>query len=204
MTEEFTYLPDDADVYDVTLAFDQALSANPQDHAQLTRWTARFPQFVEELTDVGYARFAFGLTLTDPVEEYSVGPALMPLTNLIEEAKTRGLDAAQFAQRLRIDKLILGKLNRRNLDVFSLPRTLVEHLAQTLERSRDEITAYLNGEMRLAQAHYKSKQAPSIVAEANTPKQTFAEALESGAQISEEDKAFWRTEISQGNIIGNE
>ena len=205
MTEEIDTLPIDADADDVALAFDRALAAAPNDHALLTRWTARFPQFADELMDIGYARFAFGLTLTDSVEEYLAGPKLSPLMNLMDEAKSQGLDAAQLAQRLRIDKLLLGKLNRRNLDTFTLPRVLVERLAQTLERSFDEITAYLNGGMRLAaSAHYKSNQAPSIVAESSAPKQSFAEALESGTQLSDEDKAFWQTEIAEGRTLGNE
>ena len=215
MPEEFSNLTDEADLYEVALAFDQALDAAPQDHALLTRWTARFPQFAEELMDVGYARFAFGLTLTDPVTEYSVESApdnlpisaadRAPLTNLMEEAKARGLDAAEFARILRLDKLLLGKLNRRNLDALTLPWTLVERLALTLERSFDEVTAYLSGGMRLAsQAHYKARQAPSIVAEAGAPKQSFAEALQSGAQLPDEDTAFWLAEIASGRTLGNE
>ncbi len=205
MIEEIDILPDNADIDDVAPAFDRALAASPNDHAQLTRWTARFPQFAEELMDIGYARFAFGLTLTDPVEEYLAESALVPLTNLMDEAKVRGLDTARFAQSLQIDKLLLGKLNRRNLDALTLPRVLVERLAQALERSVEEIAAYLNGDMRLAaSAHYKSRQAPSIVAEAGAPKQSFAEALGSGTQISEEDKAFWLAEIEQGNVLGHE
>jgi hypothetical protein len=205
--EELSELPDDADVYDVTLAFDQALAEAPQDHAQLTRWTARFPQFADELIAVGYARFAFGLTLTDPVAEYVVEsvPSRTPLTNLMDDAKARGLDAAGFAQELGLDKLLLGKLNRRTLEALSLPRTLVERLAQILERSFDEVAAYLNGGMRLAAgAYYKARQAPSLVAESGQPKQSFAEALQSGAQITEEDKAFWLAEIAAGRTLGEE
>ena len=62
-------LTEDSDAYDVAMAFDAALDADPQNHALLTRFTARFPQFADELMSVGYARFAFGMTLTDPVEE---------------------------------------------------------------------------------------------------------------------------------------
>ena len=213
MPEELFDLPEDADVYDVTLAFDQALEAAPHDQAQLTRWTAHFPQFADELIAVGYARFAFGLTLTDPVAEYAVEkeyvvesvPIRAPLTNLMDDAKLRGLDPGRFAQELGLDKLLLGKLNRRTLDALSLPRLLVERLAQTLERSFDEVAAYLNGGMRLADgAYYKARQAPSIVAESGQPKQSFAAALQSGAQIAEEDKAFWLAEIAAGRTLGEE
>lgn len=62
-----------SDVYDVLLAFDKALDAAPKGAKLLRPWTQRFPQFADDLIAVGYARFAFGLTLTDSVED---GPLL--------------------------------------------------------------------------------------------------------------------------------
>jgi hypothetical protein len=62
-----TALTANSDVYDVTMAFDAALAA--ADPAAVLRFMARFPLFADDLVAVGYARFAFGLTLTDTVDD---------------------------------------------------------------------------------------------------------------------------------------
>ena len=68
-----------SDVYDVLLAFDKALSAAPKNAKLLLTWTQRFPRFADELIAVGYAQFALGWTLSDPLEEGPADPEIVAL-----------------------------------------------------------------------------------------------------------------------------
>lgn len=201
-------LPDDSDLYDVLLAFDRALGdAPPGERGLLRRWTARFPRLAGELEAAGYARFALGRTLTDDVEEAEWEPeaaaettaAKPPLTSLLAEAQARGLDAAGFAQALRLDRVLVARLNQRALDAASLPRALVASIAGTLGRSSGEVAAFLRGGPRLAAAaHYRARRAPSLVAESGAARPSFADALTLGTKMTGDDLAYWRAEIENG------
>ena len=197
-------LPDDPDAYDVVGAFAAAQDAQPDDHTLLRRWTQRFPQFADDLVAFGYARAALGWSLTDPVEAEETAPAKAPLTDLVEEARDRGLAAAAFAQVLGLQKPLLASLNQRLLDAAGLPRSLAARIARTLDRTSEEVAAYLRQPPRLAAgAHYKARRAPSLVAESR-PQQTFADALRGGGALSEEDRTSWLAEIEKGDVLGDE
>ncbi len=199
MTEELFTLPDDADVYEVVQAFAAALDARPDDRTLLTRWTARYPRFSEDLIAFGYARFAFGWSLNDPVED-ELEPAKVPLTSLVEEAKTYGYTPQQFARTLRLDTPLLTRLNQRLLDVGTVPRTLIHQMARLLDRSLEEITVYLSQPPRLAAgAQYKAKQAP-MVRESSAPP-SFADALD---RLPLEDRDYWRAQIAAGGTVADE
>ena len=209
MTEDvtpspFPALPDDPDAYDVVGAFAAAQDARPDDHTLLRRWTQRFPQFADDLIAFGYARASFGWSLADPVETEEAGPAKEPLTDLVAAAQPRGLTGPGLAQALGLQRHVLASLNQRVLDAAGLPRSLAARIAAALGRTSEEVSAYLRQPPRLAAgAHYKSKQAPSLVAEAR-PRQTFADALRAGGALSEEDRAAWLEEIERGEVLGDD
>lgn len=203
MTENQNPPMSDADVYEVVQAFAAASEAAPDDRALLRQWTRRFPQFADDLSALAYARFAFGWSLDDAVED-AAAPEKTPLTDLVADAKACGLTPADFARALRLDTVLLARLNQRLLDAAGLPRALAEGIAQTLDRSFDEVAAYLRGGPRLASgAHYRARKAPAVTAEAG-PRQTFAEALQAAASLSADDKTYWLTEMEKGNTLDDE
>jgi hypothetical protein len=211
------------DADDVLIAFSEAREAAPDDKALLRRWTTRYPEFADELIAVDYARFAAGMTLSDTVEDgpedaaaakmgqdalaawrtgsvSPVGPSRPALTSLVSDAAAQGLDAAHFAASLRMDRLLLGRLEQRVLEAATLPVSLIRQIAQILERSSEEVAAYLRGGPRLAaQAHFRARRAPSLSPQ--SARSSFAEALQTGQNMSEEDKAYWQAQIDAG-VLG--
>jgi len=214
-------LREDSD--DVLMAFTEAREAAPDDRALLRLWTARYPDCADTLIAVDYARFAAGMTLGDSVEDgledagaaaigrealaawraASASSAAAPrpaLTSLVSDAAARGLDAARLAEVLRLDRLLLGRLEQRLLDAATLPRRLVQQIAQILERSPDEVASYLRGSPRVAaQAHFRARRAPSLSSSAE--RSSFAQALEVSHNLSEADRAYWQAEIEAG-VLG--
>lgn len=208
----------DEEIDDVLMAFAEARAAAPDDKALLRLWTARYPDCADTLIAVDYARFAAGMTLGDAVEDgledaeaAAIGQEALaawrsasvpkpPLTSLLSDAAARGLDAARLAEVLRLDRLLLGRLEQRLLNAATVPVRLVRHLAQILERSPDEVALYLRGGPRLAaQAHFRAHRAPGLSSSAE--RSSFAQALETSQNLSEEDRAYWQDEIENG-VLG--
>jgi hypothetical protein len=208
---------------DVLTAFSEARTAAPQNRALLRVWTTQYPQFADDLIQFDFAWAATGMTLTGADSEWEELPAdevivamgrecllthdqtdAPPMTSLIGSAAARGLDVPRLAKRLRLDRLLLSRLEQRTLEAASLPQSLIAQLAETLDRTSEEIAAYLQAPPRLAaQAHFKSRQAPALVAEPGVPRQTFADALKAGQTLTEADQAYWQAEIAAG-VLGDE
>ena len=209
----------------VLLAFSYARDAGPGDKTLLREWTARYPAIAEELMTVDYARFAAGMTLTDVLEDgpedaaiaalgaevlatRQASAARLPLTSLLDEAAARGMDGPQLAQTLRLDRLTLGRLEQRALDAATLPLALVRQIGAVLERSADEVAAFLRGGPRLpAQAHFLARRAPSVApapaSSTASPARplSFGQAVQGSRSLSAEDKAYWRAELDAG-VLG--
>ena len=199
-------LPADPDAYEVVGAFAAAQDGRPDDHTLLRQWTQRFPQFADDLIAFGYARATLGWSLTDPIEGETgeAAPAKAPISDLMTEARGRGLGVTEFTRAVGLDRPLLASLNQRLLDATSLPRSLAARIGAALDRSAGEVVTYFRQPPRLsAGAHYKAKQAPSLVAESR-PRQTFAEAVRSASGLSEEDRAYWQAEIEKNEVLGNE
>ena len=204
---------------DVLMAYAEARAAAPDDKALLRLWTARYPQCADTLIAVDCARFAVGMTLGDSVEDglEDAGAAALgrdalaawraataapkpPLTSLVSDAALRGLDVTRLTEVLRLDRLLLGRLEQRLLDAATLPRQLVQQIARILERSPDEVASYLRGSPRVAaQAHFRARRAPALSSSAE--RSSFAQALEVSQNLSEEDRAYWQGEVEAG-VLG--
>ena len=117
----------------------------------------------------------------------------------------RGLDVPTLADALRLDRLLLGRLEQRVLEAATIPVSLVRQIAAILEREISEVAAFLRGAPRLpAQAHFRSTRAPSLAAPAGaSPQTSFAEAVQAARNLSADDKAYWRGEIDAG-VLGEE
>ena len=223
LRQEATQTPDqDPDA--VLLAFSYARDAAPGDKTLLREWAAQYPAVADELITVDYARFAAGLTLTDALEDGPEDPevvamgasvlaarrkarAMPPLTSLLQDAAARGIDGPQLAQMLRLDRLLLARLEQRTLDAATLPVALVRQIGTVLGRSADEVAAFLRGGPRLpALAHYRSRRAPSVAAPAPAygapePAMSFQQAVAGSRSLGAEDKAYWQAEVDAG-VLG--
>ena len=214
--------PEDSD--DVLLAFLNAREAAPGDKTLLRKWAARYPALTDALMTVDYARFAAGMTLTDVLEDGPEDPAVAalgadllaarrqaradrpPLTSLLAEAQVRGMDGPELAQALRLDRIIVARLEQRALDAATVPLALVRQIGALLERSADDVALFLRGGPRLAaKAHYRSRRAPSVAAAPRRvsaalpaagapPPTSFQQAVASSRNLSADDKAYWQAE----------
>ena len=221
--------PEDTDA--ALLAFTYARDAAPSDRTLLREWTAQYPAMADEMITVDHARFAAGLTLTGELadgpadaEITALGTQVLsarrtarkakpPLLSLLDEAKTKGLDVSQLAVTLRLDRLLLGRLERRALDTATVPLALVRQIGQVLGRSADEVAVFLRGEIRLpAQAHFYAHRTPSAQsapapASSRSPAPppsgpSFADAVAGSRNLSADDKAHWLAEVAAG-VLGD-
>lgn len=213
---------DPADADAVFAAFFAAREAAPTDRALLKQWADRYPDLADELITVDLARLAAPLRLSvrlaedgppDPAAAETARRVLAarrellpaaavkpPLVSLVAEAQARGLDVPRFAEALRLDRLLLTRLERRLLDAATLPLTLVRRLGELLGRTDTEIASYLRGGLRLAAAgHYRSRRAPAL--ESASPAMSFREALGAGQSLSAADRAYWQGEADAG-VLG--
>lgn len=214
MTEDISsFPPPEAEADDVLIAFGGALEAVLDDRTLLRQWAARFPALEEDLIDVSQAHAA-GMSLEAPLETAPPDPEMIrlgreildrhfarpPLSSLLEAGKARGLSPQQMASLLRMDIPLLSRLSQRLLDTAALPRTLVSRLADTLDRSVEEILAYLRRPGTLpVQAFYRAHAAPRLREDASAPR--FADLL---TGLSPEDRAYWQSEIEHGGTLGDE
>ncbi len=234
MPEDLRSEPEDSDA--ILLAFAYARADAPGDKTLLREWAARYPAMTEELVTVDYARLAAGMTLTDTLDDGAEDPQITalgadiiaarrqareskpPLTSLLGEAAARGLDGPQLAGVLRLDRLIVSRLERRTMDAATLPLALVRQIGTVLGRSAGEVADFLRGGPRLpASAHFLSRRAPAMPkrsAPAPAPLSSqppsggspalppsFTEALQSSRNLSAEDKAYWQAEAEAG-VLG--
>lgn len=233
MPEELQQIQDEPEDSDEVLrAFSQAREAAPGDRRLLREWAAQYPALADEMITADYARFAAGMTLTDALEDGPEDPAVVelgadifaarrqareakpPLTSLLAEAQARGMDGPRLAEVLRLDRMIVARLEQRALDAATVPLALVRQIGALLERSADDVALFLRGGPRLAaQAHYRSRRAPSVAAAPASvapppagapapPPLSFQEAVAASRSLSADDKAYWQAETDAG-VLGD-
>jgi hypothetical protein len=122
----------------------------------------RYPQYAAELIDFVLYYHTVVETLPDPepqpsaalspeaqsvlarIHETLSSSAASPITSLTERARELGLQPRQLAADLGISTGVLGMLNARAIIAQSLPRTLIDRLAQSLRVAPDAILAFFN------------------------------------------------------------
>lgn len=221
---------------EVLLAFSSARDAAPGDKRLLREWAARYPALADEMITVDYARLAAGMTLRDALEDGPEDAAVAdwgaemiagrrqaraekpPLLSLLAEAGARGIDGPQLAKALRLDRMIVARLEQHALDAATVPLALVRQIGAILERSADDVALFLRGGPRLAAAaHYRSRKAPSVAAapaplsapasfaplSSPAPPTSFQQAVAGSRSLSADDKAYWQAEVGAG-VLGDE
>jgi len=197
------------DFYDLAAKFAEETSTSDQPHRLLKIWARRFPEHAADLAAIAYARLA------EPTEKPGTASVFdqdavvqsakrvldrfsfvsAQITSISGVANALGISAKALADHLRIDVVLLAKLEQRLLEVQSIPASLINCLAEVLNRTASDIVAYLAGPPRLSlSADYKSVRPPSV---SDSDRQTFAEALSSSRTISAENRIYWENEISK-------
>jgi len=107
--------------------------------------------FVESLRRVGRTRLA-------SLRARYAAPALVSLVD-----KERGITSEKIAAHLALPVQYVAKLQRRLFAPESLPQTLIQRLAAAIDRTVDEVSAYLAAPPTLARAAaYRSDDAPTL------------------------------------------
>lgn len=181
---------------------------------RLEEWVRRYPQHEHALVQFALHDFIFEhgllygeespaqealfLARAQAIRERMIAGQRKPaLTGLLESAKARGMSATDLARELRLGVPEVVKLDRRLIRASTLPRRLIDHLAQMLQVSFAEVATYLRRPPTLsAQASYKADQAPRVAAQ-----EEFAHAIAASHALTEAQKAFWRAEMN--DLLGD-
>jgi len=196
---------DEASADAVLSAFAQAIET--PGGAKLADWIARHPSHARDLTRLAADRWAgdpLPASAATAARMQQIGLAALracrpapvpvaattPLTSLLAAVKAAGLTADTLSAKLDLPVALFWKLHRRLIAADSVPRSLTTALAEAVNRTRDEITAYLQMPPQLAAgASYRSDDAPEVGAQ-----ETFAEALRSEPEATDAQRRLWLTE----------
>ena len=117
-------------------------------------------------------------------------PTAVPPVSLAAAAKAQGMRLAEFARKVGVGLTVASKLDRRLIHAEQVPAECVRRIADALNLTANQIRAYLQQGPTLAQnAMYRADAAPQVA-----DKQDFTAAIQSAADMSEEEKAFWLAE----------
>lgn len=166
------------------------IAANPDMKAEFVAWAADIPaleyaekQSVDADTEARTVRTGLGVLkkLGFAIEES------IPFSDLNTVARQQGYSPKQMAQRLGMGISLFSKLNRRLLNLSSIPHRLIERLAEELRTSVEQARTYLAQPPTLAAgALYRSEQTPEAAEQ-----QDFADAVRNCPDMSESQKADW-------------
>lgn len=181
-----------------------AVASSPPDAQSLRVWTAKYPEFAAEImefatdwVEMDAACLEHLVTAEDvdivvnrtmsrvqkmlDTEERSVS-----LIDLAVDIRATGYDFDTFQRIVGIDRSILDCLIARLVRPVRLPASLVRVLAETLNRSIEDVREYLRLPPQPVAA-YKSRRRPDI------KQADFAEIVQH-SQLSEVEKARWLAE----------
>ena len=109
------------------------------------------------------------------------------IESLLADAKARGMTTGDLAARLGLSIPLVSKLNRRLIDLASIPHELTEAIAATLGRTADAVDLYLAQSPTLtAGTFHRAAGKPTIAG-----KEDFFGAVRSDPALSDEHRARW-------------
>lgn len=171
------------------------------DAQQLRQWMGQYPEFADEIVD-----FATDWVEMDAAEGVSeatqdevnriVNRTMSRVQQLLDEAeqsdslqdlgagiRATGHDLDSFQRAIRVDRSILTCLMERMVRPATIPLLLVQALAETLNRSIEQVRTYLMLPPQRSAAYRSRRQPVSIQAD-------FLILVEH-AELSDADKARW-------------
>jgi hypothetical protein len=201
--------------------FDDILNAllsevSEPDHATLTEWIRRYPQYSRELTEFAVSRSLAESLPRSPqqaeIDEDTLvlrGMSILQnvlyqqtlpleeqhdLVSILKEGRARGLELQDLAQQTQLSVALVRKLDRRLILFASLPKKVIEVLARVIHCNNDALAHYLQQAPLLPQhASYHAKQAPKL-----TQQERFFDALRADSTITEANRAYWLTFAEDG------
>lgn len=196
---------------------DEIVSSEEEpNHEALTRWCRQYPKYQDALTTF-FAAWAIQLSKTElpAVDEARVGSkmvshALSLIHNrrpaaeeskstavemrLYKMIKSSGVSEAAVMAQCQLDETLLAKLDRRLIELTSIPALLFQSLSDAIRFSIDEVKLALTGGP-IPLTAYKSSGKPSLKQE------SFLEAVAT-SDLNEEAKKEWERVVSSDGSIG--
>jgi transcriptional regulator with XRE-family HTH domain len=172
----------------------------------MSDYLARYPQFADEIADfiAYYHAVEVGLPhetdqmpiLTEQFHEaidtawervaQSQGQATSKVTSLLARARELHLSLSQLADKLGVSADVVLKLERRTIEASSIPGELITLLAKVLQQPSQVIQAFfgITVQQRVTEARTSYRVDGQV--------QSFREAIEESAQLSEDQRRRWR------------
>lgn len=173
----------------------------------LKEWVARYPDCAEEVVqwtvDAPVQDYAETLpadaeadaraltigrhTLNELRARMTASATVRSLVSLKEAARAAGLNLKTLANQLGVGLPLVMKLEYRHLRVASLPASLLQQIAETLQVQIEEVRVYLHQSPTLAPgASYNHDGVPQA-----TTQEDFAQAIRACSDMTEEQKERW-------------
>jgi hypothetical protein len=93
----------------------------------------------------------------------SAPPTDVPISSFATAAKQAGLTYAELKGRVGLSDALLRKIDRRLIDPLTIPTHILDGLAAALERSVEQVTAYVRlAPAFAAGAQHRAQQAPTL------------------------------------------
>lgn len=174
----------------------------------LAVWVQKYPQYREELTEFTVAR-SLMLHLpanSDPLDEtalFTRGVSVMrtvlqrerekqaaeqpPPASLLEEGQRQGMNIHKLAELTGLSAALWRKLDRRLIRPASVPRQLVERIADMFHNPVAVVQRYLSQPPMLSpSALYRAKATPTL-----GEQEDFFEAVRNDLSLSDEQRQRW-------------
>jgi hypothetical protein len=177
----------DMDLEDVLNEFSAELEELGPSYALLTSWTARYPAYAHELSELAAAETLLrhspaapdqasderllqaGLDAARGVlervrhERPAAVPARALLPGLMIRAREIGLSIRELADRSRLSVTLVGLLDHRLIGFASIPQEVVDALAGALQIQAASVGQYLQQSPSFAaSASYRAEDAPTL------------------------------------------
>jgi hypothetical protein len=109
-----------------------------------------------------------------------------PVTSLIRSAGEAGLNVTGLVDACRLDRMLLTKLEGRQIRAVTVPPRLIQLLADVLRRSVADITTFLQQPPRIVPgSSFLSRGTPQAASQ-----ESFADAVRSSG-LSDELREYW-------------
>jgi transcriptional regulator with XRE-family HTH domain len=189
----------------------------------ISDYLARYPQYADEIADFVAYYHAFEVDLPDETRNIPVlsgqfqgavdtaWERVVPsqiqtantITSLLGAARKRHLTVSQLAEGLGLSDDILAKLEQRAINATTIPGELIKLLADVLQEPSSAVQGFFGISQR-----YQRHQVHQVhqVAEAQAmyhmdgEAQSFREAIEESALLSEEQRRAWITIMNREDI----
>jgi hypothetical protein len=171
---------------------------------EISHWLAAYPEHIDDITDYIAEHCLLQVSAPPSPEEKAAFSAAAqralqaagyadapPFESLLKRASSLGLSPAALAKRLGIGLSVLAKLEKRLVEVSTIPVRLIEALGQTLQETQSAIAAYL----ALPPYTPETLRARALTLQEHTlredQRQDFRTAVLSASDMTEEQRKQW-------------